>query len=390
MAEERNDGASRTEEPTQRRLAEARRKGDVAKSMEPPAFLALAAVAAALVWMGGAAARDIAFQLRPFIERPDAFDMTGPGLGKVMQLALAAAVPVAGIMTIAALAGVAGNLLQTGLIWAPSKLAPDPSKISPMQGFSRLFGPDGLVNFLKSLAKMSAVATVAWMVLRPRTETLAVLGRMDVAGILPLAAEWLQALAIAVLVVFGTIALADWLWQRQRFMQKMRMSREELKEDTKESEGDPHIKAKLRQQRMARARQRMIQNVPKATMVVMNPTHYAVALRYVQGETAAPLCVAKGVDALALKIKEVALAHDIAVIEDPPLPARSTPPWMSTTPFRANISRRSPSWSGPSWASASAATPQPRRLVPRGYKPASVNDIGVSVSHTLPDRGERT
>ena len=319
MAEERNDGASRTEEPTQRRLAEARRKGDVAKSMEPPAFLALAAVAAALVWMGGAAARDIAFQLRPFIERPDAFDMTGPGLGKVMQLALAAAVPVAGIMTIAALAGVAGNLLQTGLIWAPSKLAPDPSKISPMQGFARLFGPDGLVNFLKSLAKMSAVAAVAWMVLRPRTETLAVLGRMDVAGILPLAAEWLQALAIAVLVVFGTIALADWLWQRQRFMQKMRMTREELKEDTKESEGDPHIKAKLRQQRMARARQRMIQNVPKATMVVMNPTHYAVALRYVQGETAAPLCVAKGVDAVALKIKEVALAHDIAVIEDPPL-----------------------------------------------------------------------
>ena len=319
MAEERNESGSRTEEPTQRRLAEARRKGDVAKSMEPPAFLALAAAAAALVWIGGATSRDIASRLLPFIARPDAFDLTGPGAGKVMAQALSAALPAGGVMAAAMIAAVAGNLLQTGLIWAPSKLTPDPSKISPMAGFARLFGPDGLVNFLKSLAKMGAVAAVAWMVLKPRAETLAVLGRMEVAGILPLAAEWLQALSIAVLVVFGAIALADWIWQRQRFMQKMRMTREELEEDTKESEGDPHIKAKLRQQRMARARQRMIQNVPKATMVVMNPTHYAVALRYVQGETAAPLCVAKGVDAVALRIKEIALAHDIAVIEDPPL-----------------------------------------------------------------------
>lgn len=319
MAEERNEAGSRTEEPTQRRLAEARRKGDVAKSMEPPAFLALAAVSAALVWVGGAASRDIASRLMPFIERPDSFDLTGPGAARVMGLAMQAALPAAGIMAAAMLAAVAGNVLQTGLIWAPSKLAPDPSKIDPMAGFARLFGPDGLVNFLKSLAKVVAVGAVAWMVLRPRTESLMVLSRMDVTGILPLTGEWLQALAIAVLVVFGAIALADWLWQRQRFMTKMRMTREELKEDTKESEGDPHIKAKLRQQRMARAKRRMIQNVPRATMVIMNPTHYAVALRYVQGETAAPVCVAKGVDALALKIKEVALSHEIAVIEDPPL-----------------------------------------------------------------------
>jgi flagellar biosynthetic protein FlhB len=319
MAEERNESASKTEEPTQRRLDEARRKGDVARSMEPPAFLALAAVAATLVWVGGAASRDIAAQLMIFIARPDAFHLGGADGVGVLQLALRAAAPGAAIMGVAAGGAVVGNLVQTGFIWAPSKLAPDPSKISPMQGFTRLFGPDGLVNFLKSLAKLTAVAVVAWMVLKPRTETLAVLGRMEVSGILPLAADWLQALAVAVLVVFGAIALADWLWQRQRFMQKMRMSREELKEDTKDSEGDPQIKAKLRQQRMARARRRMIQNVPKATMVVMNPTHYAVALRYVQGETAAPVCVAKGVDAVALKIKAVALAHRIAVIEDPPL-----------------------------------------------------------------------
>jgi flagellar biosynthesis protein FlhB len=319
MAEERNDSASRTEEPTQRRLQEARRKGDVAKSPEAPAFLALAATALVLVMAGGAISRDLAARLRPFIERPDSFDLTGGGALKVMNITLLSLLPVSGIMLAAMVAAVAGNIMQTGFIWAPSKLAPDPSKVSPGAGFARIFGPDGLVNFLKSLAKLLAVAAAAWMVLRPRADSLAMLGRLDVAAILPVSAEWLQALAIGALIVFGVIAGADWLWQRQRFMQKMRMSREEVKEDTKETEGDPHLKAKLRQKRLAASKRRIVQAVPTATLVVMNPTHYAVALRYVQGETPAPICVAKGVDALALKIKEIALAHEISVIEDPPL-----------------------------------------------------------------------
>lgn len=319
MAEEREDSASRTEEPTQRRLEEARKKGDIAKSMEPPAFMALAASSAVLVWTGGSIARDMATRLLPFIAHPDSIEMSGSGAVQVMGAALMAAAPASAVMLAAMVAAIAGNLMQTGLIWAPSKLAPDVSKVNPGAGLARMFGPDGLMNFLKSIAKFTAVGAAAWMVLKPHADTLAVLGRMDVAAILPLSAEWLQGLVIGVLIVFGTLALADWLWQRQRFMQKMRMSREDLKQEHKDSEGDPHIKAKLRQQRMARAKRRMIQNVPRATMVVMNPTHYAVALRYVQGETPAPLCVAKGVDALALKIKEVALAHEIAVVEDPPL-----------------------------------------------------------------------
>jgi flagellar biosynthetic protein FlhB len=316
---EDNNGAPRTEEPTSRRLSEARLKGDVAKSMEAPQAMALGAATIALVWTGGAMSRDIAAKLVPFIQRPDSFDLSGPGALQVLQMAMQAAAPALGIMAAAIAAAIAGNLVQTGLLWAPSKLAPDLSKINPMAGFGRVFGVDGLMNFLKALGKFTAVGAAAWMVLKPRTTTLAVLSRLDISAILPLAADWLKALAIGSLIVFSSIALGDWLWQRWRFMQRMRMSREELKDDIKQSEGDPHIKAKLRQQRMARAKRRMIQAVPRATLVVMNPTHYAVALRYVQGETAAPMCVAKGVDALALKIKEIALKHDIAVIEDPPL-----------------------------------------------------------------------
>jgi flagellar biosynthetic protein FlhB len=216
-------------------------------------------------------------------------------------------------------AAVSGNVIQQGFLWVPAKLAPDFSKFNLLKGLGRLFGLDGLIGFFRSLCKAGAVAVVAWMVLRPRVDKIESLGQLDPGAILPLAEEWLRALAIAVLIVFGLIAMVDWIWQRQRFLQQMRMSRVELKDEAKQSEGDPHIKAKLRQQRQARSKQRMIQAVPRATLVVMNPTHYAVALRYVAGETPAPVCVAKGMDALALKIREIAENHGIAVIEDPPL-----------------------------------------------------------------------
>ena len=133
------------------------------------------------------------------------------------------------------------------------------------------------------------------------------------------AMDVLKRLVFAVAAFLLVVAGADWLWQRQRFMARMRMTKEELKEDFKQSEGDPHIKARQKQLRNERARRRMIQAVPEATVVVMNPTHYAVALKYDAGETPAPMCVAKGLDTLALKIREVAEANGVPVIEDPPL-----------------------------------------------------------------------
>ncbi len=321
MAEEA-DRESKTEAPSSRKLEEARKRGDVAKSMDVSAFAAMAAAVGCVIAMGGGISRNLAQTLLPFIQHPEAFDLSGNGGQDVLRLALQAAAPAGVVMLAAMAAAITGNVMQQGFLWTPSKLAPDASKLNIIKGLGRLFGLDGLVNFGKSLSKLGAVACVAWIVLRPRADDLAMLGRLDTAAILPLLMEWLRALGIAVLIVFGTIALLDWLWQRQRFMQKMRMTREELKEDTKQSEGDPHIKAKRRAQQMARSRYRMIQAIPRATLVVMNPTHYAVALRYVQGETTAPICVAKGVDALALRIREVAEKHQIAVIEDPPL-ARS-------------------------------------------------------------------
>ena len=319
MAED-TDQSNKTEEPTSRRLEEARRHGDVAKSSDLVSWASLAGVTGAVAVWGGWACQDLAQQLLPFIETPDAIQLEGGGAVDVFRRALVAGAPVL-MMVLGAgmVCGVAGNLIQHGFLFSPGKMKPDFSKVSPIEGFKRLFGIDGLVHFLRSVLKIVIVGWVAWASLGPHWRDLEGLPGMEPAAILPFAAGLIRTLAVSVLAFLGAGALIDWIWQRQRFMQRMRMSREELKEEIRQSEGDPHVKAKVRQLRNERARRRMIQQVPKATVVIVNPTHYAVALLYKQGETDAPVCLAKGVDKIALRIREVAEENRVPVIEDPPL-----------------------------------------------------------------------
>ena len=319
MAED-DDASSRTEEPTSRRLEEARERGEVAKSVDFAHWASFAGAAGAIAITGGWMTRDLANRLVPFISEPQAFDLENGGAVGVLRIAVMAAAPaVAVILGAAAVSGAAGNLIQHGFLWSPERLKPDFQKVSPLAGLKRLFGIDGLVQFLRAVLKIALTAAVAWWAVQPHIAELQALAGLAPAAILPLSAGVLRTLTFAVVVLLGLAAGIDWLWQRQRFMQRMRMSREELKEDIRQSEGDPQIKARIRQLRTERARRRMIQAVPSATVVVTNPTHFAVALKYEQGQTAAPICVAKGMDRIALKIREVAEAADVPVIEDPPL-----------------------------------------------------------------------
>jgi flagellar biosynthetic protein FlhB len=216
------------------------------------------------------------------------------------------------------LGGAGGNIAQSGLIFTGEKLKPDWSKVSPLKGFKRIFGPDGLVQFIKTFLKLVAVGVICWLVLKPHLRELETMAAMSPALILPMARDLAVSLLVSALVFLGFTAGADYIWQRFRFAERMKMSKEELKEDYKQSEGDPHVKAKLKQIRAQRSRQRMMQNVPRATVIVTNPTHYSVALRYETGD-AAPVCVAKGVDALALRIREVAREHAVPIVENVPL-----------------------------------------------------------------------
>ena len=319
MAEE-SDSGSKTEEATPRKLEEARKRGEVAKSADLASWASLAGAGSVLAIAGGWMIRDLAMKLLPFIAHPDAYDLVGGDGVKVMREALLACMPtIVMVMGATVLAGVFGNVIQQGFILSAERLKPSLDKLSPLKGFGRLFGIDGLVHFLRSVLKITIVAVVAWWSLKPHATELTNLAALPPAAMLSFALGVVKALFFAVLTLLGVGAGLDWMWQRYRFAQRMRMTKEEVKEDYKQSEGDPLIKAKLRQQRVERARRRMMQNVPKATVVVMNPTHYAVALRYEAGETPAPLCVAKGMDSLALKIREVAEEAGVPVIEDAPL-----------------------------------------------------------------------
>lgn len=318
MADE--DASSKTEEPTAKKLEDARKKGDVAKTQDLPQLFSLAAVAGVILMGGGWLATDMTEKLLPFIAHPEAMDLSGTGGVGIAQQATMAAMPaLIVVMVAAALAGMAGNLVQHGLLFTGEKVKPDFKKVSPLEGFKRIFGPDGLVQFIKSFLKIAATGAVTWLVLKPHAHEMQALAAADPAAMLPVTMALTKALFFAVLSFMLVTAGGDWLWQRARFMKRMRMSREELKDEYKQSDGDPHIKAKRRQIQMEVSRRRMMQNVPNATVVVMNPTHYAVALRYEAGETAAPECVAKGMDDLALRIRALAEESGVAIIEDPPL-----------------------------------------------------------------------
>ena len=213
----------------------------------------------------------------------------------------------------------AGQLLQHRPVFSAEKLKPDFSKLSLLKGFKRMFGFDGWMNLLKGLIKITIVGAVVWTVLWPergRLESVMTLAPDQVAADMM---RLVMRVMMAALAVLAVIAGGDYFLQRFQFLKRNRMSKQEIKEEFRQTEGDPAIKAKVRQIRAERAKRRMMAEVPKATVIITNPTHFAVALKYESGKMAAPICVAKGVDALALKIREVAEEHEVPIVENPPL-----------------------------------------------------------------------
>ncbi|MGE0254085.1 MAG: flagellar biosynthesis protein FlhB [Alphaproteobacteria bacterium] len=317
MAEDRDD-SQRTEEPTQKRLDEAREKGDVASSRELSHWFMLAAAALAVTALAPDAASDIAGGLTVFIERPHTLGLDGlQGMigGLVADIGLALA-PIVALLVAAA---IASGLVQHGAMLTPERIKPDLSKLSPLAGLKRLFSLRSVAELVKGLFKMGIVAIVAWAVLDELLDGLALLAMVPVGTGLEHLYDALLVMLGGVVAAMTVVALADVVWQHFSHRRKLRMTRQELRDEHKQSEGDPHIKARLRQIRVERSRRRMMAAVPTADVVITNPTHYAVALKYDQATMRAPRVVAKGVDDLARRIRETAAAHDVAIFESPPL-----------------------------------------------------------------------
>jgi flagellar biosynthetic protein FlhB len=318
MAEEQ-DNSQKTEDPTQKRLEEARKKGDVVKSQDVPAWFLLM-TAAGIVAAAGPVMRAIADPLVRILDHPQAFHLANGGAMQLARGLLMALMAPLGVVFGTLLVGsVIGHVIQVPPLWTMEKIKPDLNKLSPAKGLSRMFGAQGWMNLLKAALKIIAVGGAMVYAIMPSAAQLTQAGALDVGALLGLAQTLAGRMFIAALIAIGVIAGLDYVWQRMSFMNRMKMSRRDIRDEAKQSEGDPQIKAKLRMIRMKRAQKRMMAAVPKATVIINNPTHYSVALRYEQDKDAAPVCVAKGVDEVALRIREIARENDVPMIENVPL-----------------------------------------------------------------------
>jgi flagellar biosynthesis protein FlhB len=318
------DKDSKTEEPTERRIRESVEKGNIPVSREASIFASMVGILAIAAFFLADRSQQLALSLRQLLDDPGGWSLANGSDASQLASTIGSEVasflvPVIATLT---LAGIVASLLQNAPSFALDRIKPQLSRISIGEGVKRTFGVRGQVEFLKAVAKFIAVAIVVLVILH--SDELRVMSAIYTdpvalpALILSLAMKLLAAVSVATIVIVA----ADLVWSRLQWRRELRMTRQELKDEFKQSEGDPLVKSRLRALARDRARRRMIAAVPRATLVVVNPTHYAVALRYLREQGGAPIVVAKGQDLIALKIREIAEEHDVPVVEDKPL-ARS-------------------------------------------------------------------
>lgn len=319
MSDEAPENDAKTEDPSQKKLEDAHKKGDVAKSQEVVTWFMLLGSAAIFTTMAPGTAAALADSLKLILLNADQFELGGAGFsaffnGLALALLGTALIPLVVLSACAILA----NLIQHRPLFSAEPIKPKLSKISPLAGAKRLFSTESLVNFGKGLFKIAVVGTVVVFVVWPERDRLDTLMTADPVMMLAQFQEIGLKIFTAVLMIVTIIAFTDYLYVRQKWWKKMMMTVQETRDEYKQMEGDPHIKGKLRQLRQERSRKRMMAAVPDATVVITNPTHFAVALKYDKGMKA-PQCVAKGADAVAFRIRELAKEHDVPIVENPPL-----------------------------------------------------------------------
>ncbi len=318
MAEE--DDAQKTEEPTPRKLEQAKSKGQTTTSQEVKNWSILLAATLLIAIMAPSMAGDVRDLTVKFLAQPDLipsdFEHLRLVLADTMLGMLLILAPLLGVLVITA---ILTSLAQSGFVWAPSKLNPELSKISPLKGLGRMFSTRSLVEFVKGIAKLAIVTLVSASLALPLFDDITLIPDIDLSSTLERLYILILLIAAGAVVVMTVIAVFDYVYQKYMFSKQMRMTKQEVKDEHKQSEGDPQVKARIRQLRNERARQRMMAAVPEADVVVTNPTHFAVALTYKIDEMQAPRLVAKGQDFIALKIREIAEENDVPIVENPPL-----------------------------------------------------------------------
>ncbi|HLN63161.1 MAG TPA: flagellar biosynthesis protein FlhB [Symbiobacteriaceae bacterium] len=310
----------KTEEATPKRREDARKKGQVFKSTEVVAAATLLAtylvIKYAAPFMAG---RVFAFS-RSLWEQGPVQDWSEAGvLALITQTALLVAMVIAPVVLTAAAAGVAGNIAQVGFLFTLEPLTPSLDRINPGSGMKRLFSRRALVELLKSLIKISVIGYVAYRTVSDKLDAFPLLISLELPQMLLFISDLVSQLLLWVGVTTLVLSLADYMYQRYEYEESLKMSKQEIKEEWKQQEGNPEVRSKIKQKQREMARRRMMQDVRNADVVVTNPTHFAVALSYKQPAMGAPKVLAKGQGFVALRIRELAKEADVAIVENPPL-----------------------------------------------------------------------
>ncbi|WP_047518013.1 flagellar biosynthesis protein FlhB [Methylophilus sp. Q8] len=319
MAAEDSD-MEKTEDASPKRLEKAREDGDIPRSRELAACAVLFTTGMAIMMLSrplGEAMKNVLRQGLS-IDHAMAFEpqLLIVHMMKVVEQALWAFLPLAVIIVSVA---VAAPILVGGWVMSQKSLVPNFGKLNPIKGLANLFSKNSLVELLKSIAKTILVASVGYTIVKKDLQPMLSLSQMPLAAGISTVSDYMVTGFLTIASALVLIAVIDVPYQLYQYAQKHKMTKQELKDEAKESEGSPEIKGRIRQQQREMARRRMMSNVPQADVVITNPTHYAVAIRYKEGENGAPIVVAKGADVIAQKIKEIAAEHEVMTLESPKL-----------------------------------------------------------------------
>ena len=319
MADE-SSGQEKTEDPTSRRLLEARQKGDVLKSMEVPSAAVLLIGLLALFAMKTFMYDKLLLVVRHYLGQLHTLTVTPANmLAITMEVMTFFAILVGPIMAVIFLTALGANYAQVGVLFSPEKISPKYEKIDPIKGVQRLFSMQTLFNTFKSIAKLVIVGWVAYTVVRDNTAQLLPLMDQSPLEIFIFYARVSFWIFLKTALIIVLLAAIDWLFQRWQFMKKMKMTKQEVKEEAKNTEGDPHVKGRIRSIQMEMARRRMMADVPEADVIITNPTRLAIAIKYDAASMNAPMVMAKGAGVIAHRIKEIGRENNIPLMEDKPL-----------------------------------------------------------------------
>jgi flagellar biosynthetic protein FlhB len=311
---------SRTEAATPKRRDEARNKGNVAKSKELSSAIILLGAFSAIYFAGGFMVRGLSDIIRDFFTaRPHQLETVAGMHTMLTELILRSGVLLAPVLLVTVICALVSNIAQVGFLFTLEPLSPRFDKLNPVAGISRLFSPSGLGELVKALVKFAIVGIVAWKIIGKEIPVLPGIIDRTTAEIVAYVASIVTRLIVQCGVSMLVLAAGDYWFQRWTFEKSIRMTKEEIKQEYKDSEGDPAVKGRIRSMQREMARRRIMQEVPKADVIITNPTHFAVALKYERGGMGAPKVTVKGADLLAKRIREVAAEHGIPVVERPPL-----------------------------------------------------------------------